>query len=64
MGSNPSTVYWMDIFPHIFVVKIVGCLFEKTKINEKEVGDGLFFVKILSPSKNGFGFVQSWLAES
>ena len=23
MGSNPSTVYWMDIFLHIFVVKIV-----------------------------------------
>ena len=21
--SNPSTVYWMDIFSHLFVVKIV-----------------------------------------
>ena len=27
VGSNP----WMDIFSHIFVVKIV--MFEKTKIN-------------------------------
>ena len=23
VGSNPCTVYWMDIFSHIFVVKIV-----------------------------------------
>ena len=23
MGSNPSTIYWMDIFSHTFVVKIV-----------------------------------------
>ena len=23
MGSNPDNVYWMDIFSHIFVVKIV-----------------------------------------
>ena len=22
MDSNPSTAYWMDIFPHIFVVKL------------------------------------------
>ena len=21
--SNPNTIYWMDIFSHIFVVKIV-----------------------------------------
>ena len=23
VGSNPSTVYWMDIFSHLFVVKVV-----------------------------------------
>ena len=23
VGSNPSTIYWMDIFSHLFVVKIV-----------------------------------------
>ena len=23
VGLNPGTVYWMDIFSHIFVVKIV-----------------------------------------
>ena len=22
MGSNPGTVYWMDIFSHIIVVKL------------------------------------------
>ena len=22
VGSNPSTVYWMDIFAHLFVVKL------------------------------------------
>ena len=43
-GSNPSTVYWMDIFSHIFVVKLY-CLFEKTKISGKEAGDGPFFEK-------------------
>ena len=37
VGSNPSTVYWMDCFSHIFVVYI-EMLFEKTKINEKEAG--------------------------
>ena len=38
-SSNPSTVYWMDIFSHLFVLKFV-MLFEKTKINEKEAGVG------------------------
>ena len=23
MGSNPGAVYWMNIFSHLFVVKIV-----------------------------------------
>ena len=29
--SNPSAVYWTDIFSHLFVIKMV--MFEKTKIN-------------------------------
>ena len=41
VSSNPGTVYWMDIFSHLFVVRIV--MFEKTKINEKETEDGPFF---------------------
>ena len=41
VGSNPSTIYWMDIFSHLFVVEIV-LLFEKMKINEKEAGHGPF----------------------
>ena len=32
-------------FSHLFVVKIV--MFETTKINEKEAGDGPFFIKRL-----------------
>ena len=35
-GSDPSTVYWTDIFHHIC------CLFEKTKINKKEADGGSF----------------------
>ena len=33
---------------------ILDCLFEKTKINEKDVGDGTFFNKInyLNPTSN------------
>ena len=26
MSSNHSTVYWMEIFSHLFVVKIVMCV--------------------------------------
>ena len=40
--SNPSTVCWMGIFSHKFVINV--CL-KKTKINEKEAGDGLFLKK-------------------
>ena len=43
MGSNPGTVYWMDIFSHIIVVKIVMMFNWKwPKINEKEAGVGPF----------------------
>ena len=26
MRSNPGTIFWLDIFTHLFVVKIVMCL--------------------------------------
>ena len=42
MGSNPSTIYWMDIFSHIFVVKICNVCLKRLKINEKEAGVGPF----------------------
>ena len=45
MGSNPSTVYWMDVFSHIFVVKICNVCLKRPKINEKEAGVGPFFLK-------------------
>ena len=35
-SSNPGTIYWMDIFSYLFVVKIVMCVEKSTKINEKE----------------------------
>ena len=31
VGSNPGTIYWMDIFSHIFVVKIIMMFFEKNR---------------------------------
>ena len=34
-GSNPSTVYWMDIFSHLFVLKICNVCLKRPKINEK-----------------------------
>ena len=46
MGSNPSTVYWMDVFSHIFVVKICNVCSKRPKTNEKEAGVGQFFKKV------------------
>ena len=43
VGSNPGTVYWMEIFSHIFVVKICDVCLKRPKINEKEAGIGPFF---------------------
>ena len=31
VGSNPSTVHWMDIFSHLFVVKIVMFVSKETE---------------------------------
>ena len=45
VGLNSSAVYWIDIFSHLFVVKIVIALFEKMKINKKEAGDVPFLKK-------------------
>ena len=45
MGSNPGTVYWMDIFSHIFVAKICNVSLKRPKINEKEAGVGPFLKK-------------------
>ena len=35
VGLNPSTIYWMDIFSHLFAVKIVMLvgMFDKTRID-------------------------------
>ena len=42
-GSNPSTGYWMDIFPHFMLLKIVMFVWKRPKINKKEAGIGPFF---------------------
>ena len=42
VGSNPGTIYWMEIFSHIFVVKICNVCLKRPKINEKEAGVGPF----------------------
>ena len=42
LGSNPSAVYWIDIFSHQFAVKLHRCLFEKTENKLKEAKDGPF----------------------
>ena len=34
VGSNLSTIYWIDLQQKLY------CLFEKTEINEKEAGVG------------------------
>ena len=39
VGSNPTTIYWMDIFSHLFVVINCNVWLKKSKINKKEVGD-------------------------
>ena len=38
----PATVYWLDIFSHLFIVKLYW-MFEKTKNKWKEAGVGPFF---------------------
>ena len=45
VGSNPSTIYWMDIFHILFVVKMY-CLVERKKINLKVAGNGPFLKRI------------------
>ena len=47
MGLNPGTIYWMDIFPHIFVEKIVNMFFEKTE-NKRKRGQGWPIFEILT----------------
>ena len=45
VGFNHGTVYWMDIFSHIFVVKDCNVCLKRPKINEKEAEVGSFFKK-------------------
>ena len=44
MGSNPSTVYWMDLLSIDLLLKFIICL-KRPKINEKEAGVDPFFFK-------------------
>ena len=58
VGSNPSVVYWMDIFSHWFVVEKLYCLFEKTE-NKRKKRPGLAHLKKQFPS--GFRFLKNML---
>ena len=40
VGSNPDTVYWMDIFSHIFVEQIVMLIVRKDQKTIKGAGVG------------------------
>ena len=41
-------LYWMDIFLHVFVVKIVRFVLKRPKINEKEAGVVQFLKSIIT----------------
>ena len=41
VGSNPSAIYWMDIF-HIDLLKNYIVCLKRPKINKKEAGVGPF----------------------
>ena len=41
MGLNPSTIYWLDIFSHLLVVKIV--MFVRHSCGVQGARWGLFF---------------------
>ena len=45
MGSNPSTIYWIDIEWTIFTLISIFCL-KRPKINDKEDEDEVPFFKI------------------
>ena len=57
VGSNPDTVYWMDIFSHVLAARIWWCLLGK--INDKR-GWGWPILKITSKSCCIFGAVKAW----
>ena len=48
----------MDTFSHLFIVKL-ECLFETTKIHEKEAGMAHFKKRFLSPRSSGLRFAET-----
>ena len=47
MSSNPSTAYQTDHFSYFFVENLYSC-WKIPEVNEKEAGDGLFKMKLVS----------------
>ena len=45
---NPGTIYWMDIFSHLYVVEICNVRLKRPKINEKRPGLGHFNFLVIS----------------
>ena len=51
MGSNPGTIYWMDMtFFHIDLLLKLYCLLKKTK-NKRKRGDYFCSLKVTSSQK-------------
>ena len=48
VGSNPSTGYWVDIFSHCIVVKNCNVCLKRSKLNDKQAGEGLFKKTIIA----------------
>ena len=48
VGSNPNNVYWMDIFPHWFVVNIVPFVYREDENEQKEAGMPILKIQIVS----------------
>ena len=54
-GFESCTVYWRDIFSHLFVVNICNVCLQRPKINEKRPGLAHFLKKVgVSPKLENF----------
>ena len=57
VGSNPRSIYWMNIFSHSIVAKKL--MFVRKDENKRKRGQGSHFKKLL----NKAGFELKWLEQ-
>ena len=58
MGLNPSTIYWMDIFSLIFVVKVA--MFDgKDENKQKDAADGPFYKNYIIQGYLNYAYIQT-----